>query len=335
MEHRKRHSTPIILKVFMVVLLILAMPSWSLSQQPNPKSKAAQHLSKMKELDAQESREQQLLYPPSKKELGIISSIYHTIMMTGFKNGTADVIAGAKDTSNPENTAVAITHIRSDGSMVGSSGVSVQYDSKAGPEKTPGIDPDYFKTELEPTQAEKLIARVKAKRAKKALKVAQVAAQQDKKTARTQAAKAAVDNQSSGCFPDDIRVIMADGTSRSIADVQAGDRVLTYDIGYDKVVGKPVLAAYSVTSNHLYTINNELKATGGERVLTQSGWRVLSALTQEDRVHSNGRMIDVDTIAYKRMELKTYNLQVDDTHNFYVQTESGDTYLVHNSCGGK
>ena len=128
---------------------------------------------------------------------------------------------------------------------------------------------------------------------------------------------------------------MADGTARSIADVKAGDVVMTYDIGYDQIVGKPVLATYSVKSNHLYTINDELQATGGERVLTESGWRVLSALTQQDQVHVNGQMIGVDAIAYKRMELTTYNLQVDDTHNFYVQTESGDTYLVHNGGGGK
>ena len=180
----------------------------------------------------------------------------------------------------------------------------------------------------------KMRAKIAARRAKKALKAAQASARHKKKLAREQAARAARNNESRGCFPHDIRVVMADGTARSIADVRVGDVVLTYDIGYDQVIGKSVVATYTTKSNHLYTINGGLRATGGERVLTESGWRALSALTQQDRVHSNGQMVDVDAIAYKRMEVTTYNLRVDDTHTFYVQHESGDTYLVHNSCGG-
>ena len=291
MEQRKRDRVAIILKVCMVVLLILALPSWSLSQ------------------------------PPQENEnRGIIRTIW--FMLTVGPSGgrqTADVVAGVSDTHGDR------------------AGGTNEY---SGPHRPP--EPRRFKTLTEWVEEErpnsavaKFRAKVAARRAKRALKEAQAAAHHEKKTAREQAAKAAVGNESTGCFPHDIRVVMADGTARSIADVKAGDVVQTYDIGYDQMVSKPVLATYSVKSNHLYMINNELKATGGERVLTESGWRALSALTQQDQVHINGQMMDVDSITYKRMDLTTYNLQVDNTHNFYVQTESGDTYLVHNGGGGK
>jgi hypothetical protein len=83
-----------------------------------------------------------------------------------------------------------------------------------------------------------LRARAAAQRAKRELKAAQDLAQAEK--------------------------MVADGTSRSIADVKPGDVVMTYDIGYGEIVGKPVAGTYSVQSNHLYTVNNDLKTTGGE-----------------------------------------------------------------------
>lgn len=129
-------------------------------------------------------------------------------------------------------------------------------------------------------------------------------------------------------------VVLADGSTRPIAEIVAGDQVLTYDLGYEKVAARPVVEIYSVDSNHLYTVNNALKATGGERVLTTGGWTVLSQLAESDQLHINGTMVAVRNLDYARLEVKTYNLQVADTHNFYVATPEGDLYLVHNTGGG-
>jgi hypothetical protein len=139
---------------------------------------------------------------------------------------------------------------------------------------------------------------------------------------------------SAGCFPPESLVKLEDGTFKPFASILPGDRVLTYDIGYDRPVGKPVLEVYAVEANHLYTINDALITTAGERVLSQEGWKTVFDLQPGDRVHVDGRMVAVETIAFGRVQRTLYNLQVADTHNFYVVTAAGEAYLVHNSGGG-
>jgi hypothetical protein len=139
---------------------------------------------------------------------------------------------------------------------------------------------------------------------------------------------------SAGCFPPESLVKLEDGTFKPFAAILPGDRVLTYDIGYDRPVGKPVLEVYAVEANHLFTINDALITTAGERVLSQDGWKTVYDLKPGDRVHVDGRMVAVERIAFGRVQRTLYNLQVADTHNFYVVTAAGEAYLVHNSGGG-
>jgi hypothetical protein len=247
-------------------------------------------------------------------------------------NATPDAVAGIRDSPSgdrPGGSAPRI-YMQDDGSIkMGEGYDQPEPEPETPPRQWSAWDPD---ARTDP-RVIKLRARMAARHAKKNLKVAQKLARAEKKAVDEQAAMAAGAQQSSGCFPRGIRVVMADGSARSIADVKPGDVVMTYDIGYDEIVGKTVAATYSVQSNHLYTVNSDLKTTGGERLLTQSGWKPLMALTEGDLAHVNGRMTGVDTIEYKRVNLTTYNLQVNDTHNFYVETGSGNAYLVHN-CGG-
>lgn len=141
-------------------------------------------------------------------------------------------------------------------------------------------------------------------------------------------------SQSTGCFPAEMRVKMGDGSFKPIREVVPGDRVLTYDIGCEALVSRPVIKRYQVEANHLYTINGELATTGGERLLTQTGWKIVRDLKEGDLVHVEGRRLTVERIDYQRVERTLYNLQVADTHNFYVVTAEGVPYLVHNSGGG-
>ncbi len=154
-----------------------------------------------------------------------------------------------------------------------------------------------------------------------------------KRLAKAKNAKAEMLSQSKGCFPPDTLVQMEDGTLRPFVTIQPGDKVMTYDIGYNKQVSRPVLELYSVQSNHLYTINGEFKTTGGERLLSQEGWKDVSSLKKGDMVHVNGSMQKILDIGYNRTEQTLHNMQVDDTHNFYVSTADGTSYLVHNTGG--
>lgn len=156
----------------------------------------------------------------------------------------------------------------------------------------------------------------------------------EKKVAELEREKQTILKESRGCFPAEAQVLLADGTSKSFKDITSGDLVLTYDIGYDAVVGRPVKERYQVAANHLYTINGQLTTTGGERLLTPAGWKKVRDLKMGDAVHVDGRMISIASITYQRVTPTLYNLQVADTHNFYVLTTGGDAYLVHNSSGG-
>lgn len=141
-------------------------------------------------------------------------------------------------------------------------------------------------------------------------------------------------DESFGCFLPDSLVQMGDGSYKPFVEIVPGDKVMSYDIGYDKLVSRPVVQLYSVASNHLYKINNEFETTGGERLLTQEGWKEINSLKKGDVIHVDGEMIEVFAIEFIRTNHRLYNMQVDNTHNFYVSTANGTRYLVHNSGGG-
>ncbi len=156
----------------------------------------------------------------------------------------------------------------------------------------------------------------------------------ERELARVEKEKQAILNESRGCFPPDTLVQMDDGSFKRFEQVVPGDRVLTYDIGYDQVVSRPVLSLYTVEANHLYTINGVFSTTGGERLLTPDGWERVRNLKVGDAVYVDGRMMSITGIDYRQEDRILHNMQVDDTHNFYVVTSDGDRYLVHNSSGG-
>ena len=141
-------------------------------------------------------------------------------------------------------------------------------------------------------------------------------------------------SQTGGCFPPDTLVTMADGSVKPFQTIRPGDQVLTYDIGYQTMVGKPVLDVYTVEGNHPYTINGELTTTGTERLLSDTGWKRVRDLHQGDKVQIDGRMVEISAIDYRRTDNTLYNMQVDDSHNFYIVTDSGTRWLVHNSSSG-
>jgi hypothetical protein len=324
-----------------VLLLFFALPSVSFGQEirwPILKEKQRQEIRKKlekhqatpEEIDLlaadqwEREAERQYLEKNQPKE-GFLTSIYKILTNPKpFGVATADVIAGSRDQRDPDMPTGAAYYPL---------GI---HNSPPPPPAEKSVSEILEEHQAgKPSPAATIRAKRAARRAMKTLAAAKKLAQTEKMKAEAQAGRAIEAQESSGCFPRDIRVVMADGTHKSIAEVKAGDLVMTYDIGYNRNAGKAVLRAYSVKSNHLYTVNGDFKTTGGERLLTQSGWKPLRFLERQDRVHANGRMTEVETIDCQRMELTTYNLEVDDTHNFYVQTQSGNTYLVHNGGGGK
>jgi len=158
--------------------------------------------------------------------------------------------------------------------------------------------------------------------------------QQQKELEKLTKQKQSLQQQSMGCFPAQTLVVMADGSTRPFDQVRVGDVVQTYDIGYEKSVARKVVDVYQVDGNHLYQINGELRTSGGERLLSQDGWRPVRNLRVGDSVHVGGRMVQIERIELSRDSQRLYNMQVADTHNFFVAMPGLGTVLVHNSGGG-
>ena len=124
----------------------------------------------------------------------------------------------------------------------------------------------------------------------------------NRKVVKMEREKEKIQSQSTGCFPPDARVVLENGALKPLADIAPGDRVQTYDIGYETTTGRPVVERYQVEGNHLYTINGALATTGGERLLTPAGWKKVRDLKVGDAVHVDGRMIPVERIDYQRVD---------------------------------
>jgi hypothetical protein len=163
-------------------------------------------------------------------------------------------------------------------------------------------------------------------------------------------------------FVPGTRVLMADGSTKSIEDVAVGDLVLATDPTTGKTSAKPVTDLIAGSGEkHLVSVTVESETDAGQTIETitatdghpfwvdgngaslddhrldtasDSGrWADAGDLRAGDLLHTprgGGTATVLDTRT--RTELRTvYNLTVDGIHTYYIQT--GDTdVLVHNAC---
>ncbi len=138
-----------------------------------------------------------------------------------------------------------------------------------------------------------------------------------------------------GCFPKSVKVLMKDGTYKNINEVKVNDMVTVYDIGKDELSFAKVIKTLSYDNNHLYIINNgEIKATEFERFLTPNGYKRIKNIKEGDEIFDGNAYVKVSSNVREDMELKVYNLTIENAHNFFVSNMDGKTFLVHNTRGG-
>lgn len=136
------------------------------------------------------------------------------------------------------------------------------------------------------------------------------------------------------CFPKDAKIVMSDGSLKPIQEIAVNDRVMTYDIGKEEIGDSKINEVYVSDNNHLYILNNTLKATAYERFLTDEGWKKMRDIEIGDKVFNGNQYVIVEEKEKIKEDLVVYNLNVDTSHNFFVTDESSNTFLVHNSGGG-
>lgn len=138
-------------------------------------------------------------------------------------------------------------------------------------------------------------------------------------------------------FSGETEVLMADGTTKPISEVEVGDWVLAEDPETGERGAREVthLWVHQDTIIDL-TIGGHDVATTEDHPFwnhTDAEWQAVAALDVGDLVlTANGATLTVDSIDWGSARTTTsYNLTVDDIHTYYVEV-GGEEVLVHNVC---
>lgn len=145
------------------------------------------------------------------------------------------------------------------------------------------------------------------------------------------------------CFAAGTKVLLADGSSKNIEDVKAGDIVLSYNLKTNENESKVVGKLLSVLSDHIsyVTLSNGvvLKITNDHPIYTNNGWAAIDveltktkydlpveALVVGNSVKTIDGYVEVVSIETNNEPTMTFTLKdVEDNANFYAEG-----VLVHN-----
>lgn len=131
------------------------------------------------------------------------------------------------------------------------------------------------------------------------------------------------------CFPAGTKITMVDGSYKNIEDVKIGDRVLSYDVKYDrftswrvKMLGDPIHPVYKIndgliyaTVDHPFYIKKQDGKTGwgaidaskAKKAITFRG-NVLTLEKGDKLFTSEGKWIEVASITFDPEPVQTYNI---------------------------
>jgi len=139
------------------------------------------------------------------------------------------------------------------------------------------------------------------------------------------------------CFLAGTKVLMADGSYKNIEDVKIGDMVLSYNVETGKILPCRVSKLFSylseeMTNSYYLIINDGLRVTPNHKFYSDDKWVQAGDLKVGDNLLTKTQNIDfiiksIDKI-YKKEP--SYDLQVEQCHNYFVSIDDGIDVLVHN-----
>ena len=140
----------------------------------------------------------------------------------------------------------------------------------------------------------------------------------------------------SACFVAGTQVLLGDGTSKSIEEIEVGDEVLAADPETGETFAKRVLDTYvheDVETYVVETSSGSVTSTAEHPFWVDGrGWTPVRELQPGDKlVDADGMRVKLLAVGATGETATVHNLNVDGLHNYHVQT--GDHWvLVHNDC---
>ncbi len=142
-------------------------------------------------------------------------------------------------------------------------------------------------------------------------------------------------------FVPETKVVLADGSSKPISEIDLGDKVLTTDTATGQTAGQPVAARITGDGvKHLVTITvqagktaSTITATDGHPfwVVDEQRWVPADELKEGDLLRTaDGDTIRVVQVAAHTQTRQVYNLNVEEVHTYYVL--AGDTQVLVHNC---
>ncbi len=135
-----------------------------------------------------------------------------------------------------------------------------------------------------------------------------------------------------GCFTGSTLILMADGSSKPIDEVFAGDQILTRTSENDSTLAVATVQGRAVYTTPGYMrINHELEVTPEHTVFVNNSWKYASSLHRGDvMIGTTGLPLVVEEIEIiPAPKTKVYNLIVGNYHTYFA-----DGYYVHNEQKG-
>jgi len=129
------------------------------------------------------------------------------------------------------------------------------------------------------------------------------------------------------CFLNETKIKTLLG-EKEIKDIKINDYVLSYNEDFKLNVYSKVTEVFNHSSEDYLIINNELKVTSNHEMFINDEWKEIGKAKIGDNLKDyNGNNILINSINKINNSVEVYNLEVDNTHNYYA-----DDYLVHNKA---
>lgn len=133
-----------------------------------------------------------------------------------------------------------------------------------------------------------------------------------------------------GCFLPGTKVIMADGVTKEIQDIQSGDLILSYNIFTKNLVKNRVakLLIHPDIDGDYYIINGKLSVTGNHRMwVNNEVWEKIENLKVGDTfLNSKKEKVKISSIERLKGVNTVYNLHIDAIEHSYF----AENVLAHN-----